>query len=281
LNAGKAVSLPLNEAPWRKPRGTTETIQLSSRPALTDLPPALIPKDQTKTGLTLVFPELWLCAVGRFVINIIGTFFQNTTYNCLKMTGIISFVGASGVGKTSLVRALHARGDFALGLESHAERPFQALFKRDPRYALANQVDFLLFRAEQERGLRLDPRPALVDGGLDLDFHGFTRLFHARGWLTDPEFDLIRRLYMLTRDLFPPPNLIVHLTASDEAIRARLAARDRINIASAADASRLASFLDEWLDSVPQEGILRLDVTCELPDYSECIPVILARIDHL
>ena len=71
-----AVSLPLNEAPWRKPRGTTETIQLSSRPALTDLPPALIPKDQTKTGLTLVFPELRLCAVGRFVINIIGTFFS-------------------------------------------------------------------------------------------------------------------------------------------------------------------------------------------------------------
>jgi deoxyadenosine/deoxycytidine kinase len=120
-----------------------------------------------------------------------------------------------------------------------------------------------------------------VDGGLDLDFHGFTRLFHARGWLTDPEFDLLRRLYTLTRELLPPPDLIVHLTASDEAIRVRLAARERINIASAADASRLASFLDEWLDTVPPVRILRLDVTDEPADFSRCIPVILARVDRL
>ena len=144
------------------------------------------------------------------------------------MAGILAFVGVSGVGKTSLVRALASRGDFALGLESHAERPFQSLFQRDPRHALANQIDFLLFHAEQERLLRADPRPALVDGGLDLDFHGFTRLFHARGWLSDPEFDLIRRLFTLTRHLLPPPDLIVHLTASDEVIRTRLASRGRV-----------------------------------------------------
>jgi deoxyadenosine/deoxycytidine kinase len=197
------------------------------------------------------------------------------------MAKLISFIGVSGVGKTSLVRTLQTRGDFALGLESHAERPFQALFKQDPRHALANQIDFLLYRAEQEQLLRADPRPALVDGGLDLDFHGFTRLFHARGWLTDSEFDLVRRLYTLTRDLLPPPDLIVHLTASDEAVRTRLAARDRINIATAADASLLASLLDEWLAPVPRERILRLDVTHELPDYGGCIPDILSRIAEL
>jgi deoxyadenosine/deoxycytidine kinase len=197
------------------------------------------------------------------------------------MAKLISFVGASGVGKTSLVRTLNARNEFALGLESHAERPFQVLFKNDPRHALANQIDFLLYRAEQERLLRADPRPALVDGGLDLDFHGFTRLFHARDWLTNPEFDLIRRLYTHTRELLPPPDLIIHLTASDEAVRSRLASRDRINIASAADASLLAKFLAEWLDTVPPERILRLDVTNELHEFGGCIPVILARIDGL
>jgi deoxyadenosine/deoxycytidine kinase len=195
------------------------------------------------------------------------------------MANIISIIGVSGVGKTSLLRALAARGDFALGFESHAERPFQALFKRDPRHALANQIDFLLYRAEQERLLRADPRPALVDGGLDLDFHGFTRLFHARGWLTDPEFDLLRRLYTLTRELLPPPDLIVHLTASDEAIRIRLAARERINIASAADASLLETFIEEWQATVPRERVLRLDVTRETPDFSQSIPIILAQID--
>jgi deoxyadenosine/deoxycytidine kinase len=197
------------------------------------------------------------------------------------MSSLISIVGASGAGKTSLARALHAKGNFALGLESHAERPFQALFKRDPRYALANQLDYLLYRAEQERHLRRDPRPALTDGGLDLDFHGFTRLFHARGWLAEPEFDLLHRFYAHTRALLPPPDLVVHLRASDEAVRARLAARDRINIASAADASLLARFLEEWLAALPADRLLRLDATEEPEDYRNIIPLLLARIANL
>jgi deoxyadenosine/deoxycytidine kinase len=195
------------------------------------------------------------------------------------MAKLISVIGVSGAGKTSLVRALSQQRDFALGLEDHAARPFQALFKQDARYAFANQFDFLLYRAEQERQLRLDPRPTLTDGGLDLDFHGFTRLFHARGWLNDPELDLLRRYYAWTRELLPPPDLIIHLTADEEAVRARLAARDRINIASADDASLLASFLDDWLAAVPSKRLLRLNVTREPSDYRNVIPVILSRID--
>ncbi len=194
------------------------------------------------------------------------------------MAKLISVIGVSGAGKTSLVRALAQQNDFALGLEDHAARPFQGLFKQDARYAFANQFDFLLYRAEQERLLRLDPRPALTDGGLDLDFHGFTRLFHARGWLNDPELDLLRRYYTWTRELLPPPDLIIHLAADEETVRARLAARDRINIASADDASLLASFLDDWLAAVPSERLLRLNVTREPSDYCQAIPVILSRI---
>ena len=194
------------------------------------------------------------------------------------MAKLISVIGVSGAGKTSLVRALAAQNNFALGLEDHAARPFQTLFQQDARYAFANQFDFLLFRAEQERLLRLDPRPALTDGGLDLDFHGFTRLFHARGWLADPELNLLRRYYAWTRELLPPPDLIIHLSADEETIRERLAARNRINIASAEDAARLASFLDEWLAALPSERLLRFDVTREPDDYRHAIPIILNRI---
>jgi len=63
---------------------------------------------------------------------------------------IIAVVGASGVGKTALVRALARAHPFETAYEQHAERPFQALFKEDARHALANQVDYLLLRAEQE-----------------------------------------------------------------------------------------------------------------------------------
>jgi deoxyadenosine/deoxycytidine kinase len=197
------------------------------------------------------------------------------------MSKLISVVGASGIGKTTLVRGLEHAYPFQTAYEQHQERPFQTLFKQDPRYALANQMDYLLLRAEQEHELRHSPKLGLIDGGLDLDFHGFSRLFHARGLLTDIEYELCRRFYSWTRGLLPLPDLIVHLIAQDKVIETRLSQRERINIATAADIELFNSFLDEWLDSLPRHRILRLDVSTEGPGYSLSIQKILKEIPGL
>jgi len=159
------------------------------------------------------------------------------------MNKLITIVGASGVGKTALVQALGRTGKFVTAYEQHAGRPFQALFKQDRRYAVPNQVDYLLLRAGQEQELRSSPPGGpvgLMDGGLDLDFHGFTRLFHARGLLTDAEYDLVRRLYEFIRTALPFPDLIVYLCADQTTVAKRLSKRERINIASA-EVPRLTS----------------------------------------
>ncbi len=194
------------------------------------------------------------------------------------MGNLITIIGPSGVGKTALVNALAQAGDFATALEQHDERPFQALFKGNPRYGLANQIDFFLLRAEQERTLRAAPQIGLVDGGLDLDYHGFTRLFHHRGLLTDPELDLCRRLYETLRGLMPLPELIVRLRADRETVAGRLSARERINIASAEDTALFESFLDEWLAAVASQNVLEIDVTNEGLDYAHSVAKIIASI---
>jgi len=194
------------------------------------------------------------------------------------MNKLIVIVGPSGAGKTTLARALCQKRDFAIAYEQHKERPFQALFKQDPKYALANQLDYLLFRAEQEFKLRNGNVPALMDGGLDLDFHGFTRLFHAHGWLTDQELGLCQRFYEHTRCLLPPPDLIVSLSISNEIISQRLAARSRINIASSADTALFNSFIAKWLDSIPACRLLHLDVSEESANYPNSVRAILERL---
>jgi deoxyadenosine/deoxycytidine kinase len=195
-----------------------------------------------------------------------------------NMGKLVAVTGNSGVGKTSLVQALAHTGDFKLGIEQHNERPFQNLFKANPQFALSNQIDYLLLRAEQEQVLRMSPQTALVDGGLDQDFHGFTRLFHARNMLSDLELDLCRRLYQFCRSHLPSPDLIIHITASPEILKQRLAGRDRVNIASAADLSLLDSFLEAWLMTIPPEKFIRLDVSSVSLSYAEVMPFLRNQI---
>src|SRR5688500_13657069 len=183
------------------------------------------------------------------------------------MSKLISIIVASGVGKPTFVRALARAFPFQTAYEGHAERPFQSLFKEDPRYALANQIDYLLICAEQEKQLRASPRLGLMDGGLDLDFHGFTRLFHQRGLLADAELALCRRVYNFLCETLPPPELFIRLCADEETVARRLSTRERINIARAEDTALFNAFLDEWLASIPPDQVLVLDVSKETLEY--------------
>jgi deoxyadenosine/deoxycytidine kinase len=196
------------------------------------------------------------------------------------MGKLITVVGNTGVGKTTLVRLLSEQAGFVTGLEGYTEHPFQALFKSDPNYALANQLDYLLLRAEQEQAIRNGPQTGVLDGGLDMDFHVFTRLFHQKGWLRGDELNLLERLYASLRNLLPPPEVIIYMQANAETVAERFRHRGRIlEVATLADVQVAGDLLDRWLGQVDPERVLHFDASADDPTYRLSLPNLLVQIN--
>lgn len=179
------------------------------------------------------------------------------------MGNLVSIIGNSGVGKTTLTERLAGMPGFFAATEDLDRRPFQEVFSKDlQRYALANQIDFLLYRAEQETQIRAHPGIGLQDGGLDLDFHLFTRLFHRLGYLQDEEFALCSRLYDQLRSTSPPPDLFIYLNAPIDVVAQRYRSRNRIReIASVQNLKTIQSLLDEWLSTLNSDVLINVDAS--------------------
>jgi len=196
------------------------------------------------------------------------------------MAKLIAVVGNSGVGKTTLTRALCDRGRYNPGLEQHLERPFQALFKHDHRrYALANQFDYLLLRAEQEEQLRSGDHPGIQDGGLDMDLFVFTRMFLQKGYLTKQEYSVCERLHTRLRMALPSPEIVIYLNAPLDIVAERFARRSRkLEITQQEDLPLIQALLDGWLGGMDTRQLLRVDGSQTDPGYRNLLPELMEEI---
>lgn len=201
------------------------------------------------------------------------------------MGKLIAVIGNTAVGKTTLVERLAAAAPFVTGLEQHIERPFQHVLADDlragrgRRYALANQIDYLLLRAEQEQVIRARPGVGLVDGGLDEDFYVFTHGFHAVGHLEQSEFALCERLYRFVRSVQPEPDLYILLAAPVAVLAARLAQRSRVvEIATSADLDVLQQQVDAWRERIPPARLIVVDAAGDGAFSPRLIDKLLASI---
>lgn len=184
------------------------------------------------------------------------------------MGTVITIIGNVGVGKTTASRGLAHEIGGVYFAESHDDRPFQRLASADKRFTFHNQVNYLLTRAQQEESARLMKPPAVFDGGLDMDLYIFTRLFYENGALQEAEYNELIRLGAFFRRHLPHPEVVILLNADSETIKKRYLSRNRINLASVADMSRIDALLQAYINTIQTSKLIFYDTTDEDVQYN-------------
>ena len=181
------------------------------------------------------------------------------------------------MGKTTLVKTLCEQGGYTCALETHENAPFQEHFSQDHRkYALANQVDFFLRRVDQEIKIRAGDIPGVQDGGLDQDYHVFSKLFLQKGYLDQEEFNTCQRMYRLLRKLLTPPDLLIWLKAEPSLIADRFEKRARrLNIANTDDIAAIDGLLKSWLGTIDPAKLVIVDSGKEDEQYVSTVDLVI------
>ncbi len=138
----------------------------------------------------------------------------------------IAIEGNIGAGKTTLCNLLAHDMDCRLVLETFSDNPFLPLFYKMPeRYALPVELFFMTERLQQMQSAiaasKKDGKPILADYFFDK-----TALF-AENNLTGNELMLFKRLYRLSAESIPSPDLIVYLHRSPDELLHNILKRGR------------------------------------------------------
>lgn len=187
----------------------------------------------------------------------------------------IAILGGLGSGKTTLMEQLCKRSSFRPFWEEPERRPFQKqLADNLSRWALANQMDFLVFRGEQESQIKNSHAVCIQDGSLDQDFYVFTRYLYRRDLMERQEYELCKRTYELLRRLFSPPDIIIRLLTPKAVAYSRIAVRARrtdSKIIDLEEISKLEALLDDWLKTIDPPHVVFVDAASA--DYTFSPPI--------
>jgi deoxyadenosine/deoxycytidine kinase len=201
------------------------------------------------------------------------------------MGKLITVAGNLGAGKTTLTRLLCDKGSFTPYWEIPEQHPFQKDFTDDlHRWALANQMDFLLSRCEQELLIRRDNQIAVMDGGIDQDFQVFTNNLYNKGYLLTEEFRICERFYHLVRSFLPPPDVIIRIIIDTPTLLQRRIKRVRETVDQLFNPQEfedLELLLDGWLKGEASSPVLRFPYEQDLNHCTEEIDGLIGQIEGI
>ncbi len=144
------------------------------------------------------------------------------------MKKFITIAGNIGAGKSSLVRLLSHRLDWAPFFEPVANNPYLPDFYADMRtWSFHSQTYFLSNRLKVYKELLNCPNSVILDRSLYEDAEIFARNLYLQGYMSQRDYETYETIYQTLLYFLPTPDLVVYLKASVDTLLKRIRHRNR------------------------------------------------------
>ena len=174
----------------------------------------------------------------------------------------VAIAGNIGSGKTTLTEILTKRYG-AKAYYEESDNPYIGDFYNDmSRWAFQLQISFLGSRIEQTLDmLSSGEKNIFQDRTIYEDAHIFADNLHQMGLIPSRDFETYMKIFSLTTNLIPQPDVLIYLRASIPTLVTQIKRRGRayeMNI-DEAYLSRLNEKYEYWINNIYKGDVLIID----------------------